>query len=245
MSRDLRARGFKFVGSTICYAFMQATGMVNDHLVDCFRTGSSASPPPLAPAAVDLVGLAGRERHVAVHRQPAAAASLQDEGGAAGPGKAPPSGAVASETPARRDPGRVAGRPHGRVPVEAEVADARPDLPPLLALDIVQPGDGGGEGAEGHGVGSEERRPVAKSRARTAPSKRRIQSVISAAAARGWACGALSPRPDAVNAGGSRYSLAMEPLTLETFGALARERGLRLTEPSWPACFRWWRRVAR
>jgi DNA-3-methyladenine glycosylase I len=37
MSRDLRKRGFKFVGTTICYAFMQATGMVNDHLVDCFR----------------------------------------------------------------------------------------------------------------------------------------------------------------------------------------------------------------
>ena len=37
MSRDLKKRGFKFVGSTICYAFMQAVGMVNDHLVDCFR----------------------------------------------------------------------------------------------------------------------------------------------------------------------------------------------------------------
>ena len=37
LSRDLAARGFKFVGSTICYAFMQATGMVNDHTVDCFR----------------------------------------------------------------------------------------------------------------------------------------------------------------------------------------------------------------
>lgn len=37
MSRDLKKRGFKFVGSTICYAFMQATGMVNDHLVSCFR----------------------------------------------------------------------------------------------------------------------------------------------------------------------------------------------------------------
>ena len=35
MSRDLKKRGFKFVGSTICYAFMQATGMVNDHAVDC------------------------------------------------------------------------------------------------------------------------------------------------------------------------------------------------------------------
>jgi len=37
MSRDLLKRGFKFVGSTICYAFMQATGMVNDHLVSCSR----------------------------------------------------------------------------------------------------------------------------------------------------------------------------------------------------------------
>jgi DNA-3-methyladenine glycosylase I len=37
MSKDLRQRGFKFVGSTICYAHMQATGMVNDHLIDCFR----------------------------------------------------------------------------------------------------------------------------------------------------------------------------------------------------------------
>lgn len=37
MSKDLLRRGFKFVGSTICYAYMQATGMVNDHLVACFR----------------------------------------------------------------------------------------------------------------------------------------------------------------------------------------------------------------
>jgi DNA-3-methyladenine glycosylase I len=37
MSLDLRKRGFKFVGSTICYAFMQAAGMVNDHLVQCYR----------------------------------------------------------------------------------------------------------------------------------------------------------------------------------------------------------------
>ena len=39
MTKDLKARGFKFVGSTICYAYMQATGMVNDHIVDCFRHG--------------------------------------------------------------------------------------------------------------------------------------------------------------------------------------------------------------
>jgi DNA-3-methyladenine glycosylase I len=37
MSKDLTKRGFKFVGSTICYAFMQAAGMVNDHVVSCFR----------------------------------------------------------------------------------------------------------------------------------------------------------------------------------------------------------------
>ena len=37
MSRELKKRGFKFVGPTICYAFMQAVGLVNDHLVDCFR----------------------------------------------------------------------------------------------------------------------------------------------------------------------------------------------------------------
>jgi len=37
LSKDLRQRGFNFVGSTICYALMQAVGMVNDHTVDCFR----------------------------------------------------------------------------------------------------------------------------------------------------------------------------------------------------------------
>ena len=39
MARDLRKRGFAFVGPSICYAFMQAVGMVNDHMVDCFRYG--------------------------------------------------------------------------------------------------------------------------------------------------------------------------------------------------------------
>jgi DNA-3-methyladenine glycosylase I len=39
MSKDLLKRGFRFVGSTICYAHMQATGMVNDHTIDCFRYG--------------------------------------------------------------------------------------------------------------------------------------------------------------------------------------------------------------
>lgn len=37
MSKDMKKRGFRFVGSTICYAFMQAAGMVNDHVVNCFR----------------------------------------------------------------------------------------------------------------------------------------------------------------------------------------------------------------
>jgi DNA-3-methyladenine glycosylase I len=39
MSKELKKRGFNFVGSTICYAFMQAVGMVNDHVVQCFRHG--------------------------------------------------------------------------------------------------------------------------------------------------------------------------------------------------------------
>ena len=43
MSKDLKKRGFRFVGSTICYAFMQATGMVNDHLVTCFRHRRTAT----------------------------------------------------------------------------------------------------------------------------------------------------------------------------------------------------------
>jgi DNA-3-methyladenine glycosylase I len=37
LSKDLKKRGFRFVGSTICYAYMQAVGLVNDHTVDCFR----------------------------------------------------------------------------------------------------------------------------------------------------------------------------------------------------------------
>ncbi len=41
LSKDLKQRGFNFVGSTICYAFMQAVGMINDHLLTCFRHGCS------------------------------------------------------------------------------------------------------------------------------------------------------------------------------------------------------------
>jgi DNA-3-methyladenine glycosylase I len=44
LSRDLRARGFRFVGPTICYAFMQAVGMVNDHLTTCYRHAQLTSP---------------------------------------------------------------------------------------------------------------------------------------------------------------------------------------------------------
>lgn len=47
MSKALKKRGFAFVGSTICYAFMQATGMVNDHTVDCFRYAQLNNPTPL------------------------------------------------------------------------------------------------------------------------------------------------------------------------------------------------------
>jgi DNA-3-methyladenine glycosylase I len=45
LSKDLLQRGFKFVGPTICYAFMQAVGMVNDHAVDCFRHAEVVRPP--------------------------------------------------------------------------------------------------------------------------------------------------------------------------------------------------------
>ena len=44
MSQDLKRRGFKFVGNTICYAFMQAVGMVNDHLVECYRHAELSQP---------------------------------------------------------------------------------------------------------------------------------------------------------------------------------------------------------
>ncbi len=50
MSKDLQKRGFRFVGSTICYAFMQAVGMVNDHLVDCFRYRELAGAASAVPA---------------------------------------------------------------------------------------------------------------------------------------------------------------------------------------------------
>jgi DNA-3-methyladenine glycosylase I len=49
MSKDLLKRGFKFVGSTICYAFMQGTGMVNDHLVNCYRYKELASAQGTTP----------------------------------------------------------------------------------------------------------------------------------------------------------------------------------------------------
>jgi DNA-3-methyladenine glycosylase I len=48
MSKDLKKRGFNFVGPTICYAFMQAVGMVNDHTVDCFRYKEIANNRPLS-----------------------------------------------------------------------------------------------------------------------------------------------------------------------------------------------------
>jgi DNA-3-methyladenine glycosylase I len=46
MSKDLKRRGFAFVGPTICYAFMQAAGMVNDHTTDCYRQTNLLSPAP-------------------------------------------------------------------------------------------------------------------------------------------------------------------------------------------------------
>ena len=46
LSRDLKRRGFRFVGPTVCYAFMQAAGLVNDHTVDCFRYSELAGAAP-------------------------------------------------------------------------------------------------------------------------------------------------------------------------------------------------------
>ena len=53
MSKELTRRGFRFCGSTICYAFMQATGMVNDHVVDCFRYDAGSSTQGLKPESID------------------------------------------------------------------------------------------------------------------------------------------------------------------------------------------------
>ena len=47
LSKALKKRGFRFVGTTICYAFMQAAGLVNDHVTDCFRHQAALSSPPL------------------------------------------------------------------------------------------------------------------------------------------------------------------------------------------------------
>jgi DNA-3-methyladenine glycosylase I len=55
MSASLKKRGFRFVGSTICYAFMQAAGLVNDHLVDCFRYQELANGPGTHEASAGVI----------------------------------------------------------------------------------------------------------------------------------------------------------------------------------------------
>jgi DNA-3-methyladenine glycosylase I len=65
LSRDLLGRGFKFVGSTICYAFMQAVGMVNDHTIDCFRHKAVGGVNPRAAVQHGLQPAAGRTRAAA------------------------------------------------------------------------------------------------------------------------------------------------------------------------------------
>jgi len=62
LSKDLSRRGFKFVGSTICYAMMQAVGMVNDHLVDCFRYPALAGPAPAGAEALPTRAPRARKR---------------------------------------------------------------------------------------------------------------------------------------------------------------------------------------
>jgi DNA-3-methyladenine glycosylase I len=69
LSKDLRNRGFKFVGSKICYAFMQAVGMVNDHVVECFRyrlcTPSPSGKARTTPCALPRAGGGGDPRRTA------------------------------------------------------------------------------------------------------------------------------------------------------------------------------------
>ena len=67
MSKDLKKRGFKFVGSTICYAFMQAVGMVNDHVVTCFRYPATIMEQRTQLALSGVEGSA-RERNIAARR---------------------------------------------------------------------------------------------------------------------------------------------------------------------------------
>jgi DNA-3-methyladenine glycosylase I len=65
LSRELMSRGFKFVGSTICYAFMQAVGMVNDHTTDCFRyrpVGQRVRKPRTGPSQPSAAGPIKRRR---------------------------------------------------------------------------------------------------------------------------------------------------------------------------------------
>ena len=54
MSKELKCHGFTFVGTTICYAFMQAVGMVNDHIIECFRWQEVQLPAQLPESATLL-----------------------------------------------------------------------------------------------------------------------------------------------------------------------------------------------
>ena len=79
MSKDLKKRGFNFVGSTICYAFMQAVGMVNDHSVECFRYAqvNRARRPDLHCALLSSIATASeRMGHTARFLSPTPASRL-------------------------------------------------------------------------------------------------------------------------------------------------------------------------
>src|SRR5690242_15841285 len=113
--------------------------------------GGGALPTP-----VGALGLGRQERHVAVHRHPLTVPPRQVEGGPAVAREWPPVRGDRARRPRGRDPRRVPRAPDVGVRVEAELADARPDLPPLLALDVVQAVHRGGVGAEGDRVRREE-----------------------------------------------------------------------------------------
>src|SRR5439155_399920 len=110
-----------------------------------------AGQPP-----VGRLGLRRQEREVAVDGEPLPAAPLEHEGAPARPRDRTAVGPGDFGQPAAGDPRAIARRVHARVPLEVEIADAGPDVLPLLANDVVQARHGAGPGAEGHRVGGEQ-----------------------------------------------------------------------------------------
>src|SRR5207247_248914 len=113
----------------------------------------------LTQLAVGRLGLARLERDVAVHTLQASVSRREDEGGTPGANEGLAVRARGLGGPGGRNPRRVAARAYDRLGLEGEVADARPDIAPLLALDVGEAMHGHGPGAEGHGIVGEHAAP--------------------------------------------------------------------------------------